>query len=121
MAIHNQIGKEGELIAKNYLESKGYTILEVNWRNKRLEVDIIASKDSFLVFCEVKSRTSSLFGEPESFVDKRKQRNIIKSAGAYAGRIRWRGEVRFDIIAVLFIKGGKAQINHIEDAFGCVW
>ena len=120
MAIHNQIGREGELAAKNYLESKGYIILELNWRNKRLEVDIIAHKGNILVFCEVKSRTSSLFGEPESFVDKRKQKNIIKSAGAYIGRKKWQGEARFDIIAVLFVKG-QAQINHIKDAFGCEW
>jgi len=120
MSNSNQLGKEGELAAKNYLEKEGYRILETNWYCGSLEVDIIAQKSDSLVFCEVKSRTSTYFGEPESFVTKQKQRNLIKAASIYAERKKWQGEIRFDIISILF-SNDNATINHIEDAFGCSW
>ena len=120
MLTSNQVGKEGELAAKNFLEKEGYRILETNWHCGSLEVDIIAQKDDLLAFCEVKSRTSAYFGEPESFVTKQKQRNLIKAASIYQEKKKWQGEIRFDIISVLF-SNDKVAINHIEDAFGCLW
>jgi putative endonuclease len=120
MAIHNQTGKEGESRAKTYLENEGYIVTDVNWYCGNYEVDIIARQDDVLVFCEVKCRTSSFFGEPEAFVTKQKQRNIIKAAERYVKQKQWQGEIRFDIISVL-INEKAAKINHIKDAFGCVW
>lgn len=55
MAWHNETGKTGEKLAADWLEKKGFTILEKNWRHKRLEVDIIAEKDNLLHFIEVKA------------------------------------------------------------------
>ncbi|MDR0605194.1 MAG: YraN family protein [Bacteroidales bacterium] len=120
MAIHNQTGKEGELRAKTYLETNGYTVLQVNWQCGHYEVDIIAQQGNILVFCEVKCRTSSSFGEPEIFVTKQKQKNIIKAAESYSKYKQWQGEIRFDIISVL-LNNKEVKINHIPDAFGCVW
>jgi putative endonuclease len=120
MAIHNQTGKEGELRAKTYLQAKGYIIQDVNWRCGNYEIDIIAQQGNILVFCEVKCRTSSFFGEPETFVTKQKQKNIIKAAEFYSKYKQWQGEIRFDIISVL-MTGKELKINHIPDAFGCVW
>ena len=120
MSEASQLGKDGESAAKNYLEKNGYVILKTNWHCGSLEVDIIAQKGDILAFCEVKSRTSAYFGEPESFVTKQKQRNLIKAASIFAERAQWQGEIRFDILSVLFCKE-EATINHIEDAFGCSW
>lgn len=120
MAAHNDLGTKGESEAKTFLINHDYRILETNWHCGNYEVDIIAQKDDVLVFCEVKSRTSAHFGEPESFVTKQKQNNLIKAASIYAERKQWQGEIRFDIISVLFSKD-QSQINHIEDAFGCRW
>jgi putative endonuclease len=120
MAIHNQTGKEGELRARGYLESNGYIIKDVNWHCRNYEVDIIAQQGNILVFCEVKCRTSSFFGEPETFVSKQKQRNIIKAAECYFKCKQWQGEIRFDIISVL-INNKEVNITHIPDAFGCQW
>jgi putative endonuclease len=120
MAKHNESGKLGEKLAKEYLINHGYNILHTNWRTARYEVDIIAQKDDILVFCEVKCRSSNLFGEPESFVTKQKQRSIIKSASVYIQQYSWHGETRFDIISVL-IEKETTIINHIEDAYGCIW
>jgi putative endonuclease len=120
MATHNEKGKIGEKLAKEYLINQGYKILHVNWRIRRYEVDIIAQKNDTLVFCEVKYRSYNTFGEPESFVTKEKQRNIIKAAAAYIGLKRWLGESCFDIIGIL-MEGGKPIINHIENAYRSTW
>jgi putative endonuclease len=76
MAEHNETGKRGEEIAADYLLSKGYIILETNWRYKNLEADIIATIDNTLVVAEVKTRKTNYFGEPETFVNKQKQKNL---------------------------------------------
>ena len=120
MAEHNEKGKIGEELAKEYLNSHGYKIIHTNWRTRRYEVDIIAQKDNFLVFCEVKYRTSNLFGEPEFFVTKQKQNNIIHAAAIYVGKNPWQGESRFDVLSIL-AKRETTQINHIKNAYGCTW
>jgi putative endonuclease len=120
MAEHNEKGIFGEELAKEYLINRGYKILYTNWRTAKYEVDIIAQKDTILVFCEVKCRSSNLFGNPEFFVTKRKQKNIIKSAAIYIGQNHWQGETRFDIISIL-MEEKTIKVNHIEDAYGCTW
>jgi putative endonuclease len=116
MAEHNETGIKGEQLAADYLKSKGYTILETNWRFLNLEADIIASIGYTMVVAEVKTRKSNFFGEPETFVNKQKQRNLIKTAHEYIQRNQLDLEVRFDIISVIMNSGG-TTVNHIEGAF----
>lgn len=116
MAEHNQTGISGEELACRYLEEHGYEILERNWRFGHEEIDIIARKENILVIAEVKTRRSNYFGEPEEFVDRQKQKHLIKTANAYIERNNLNLEVRFDIISVI-ISGQKQKIYHIEDAF----
>lgn len=116
MAEHNETGQKGEEIASDFLNNKGYTILEKNWRFKNLEADIIASMNKTLIIAEVKTRKSNYFGEPETFVNKQKQKNLIKTAHEYIERNKLDYEVRFDIISVV-LGSSNPQINHIEDAF----
>ncbi|NQV03828.1 MAG: YraN family protein [Bacteroidia bacterium] len=114
-AIH-ELGKKGEELAVRYLKEKGYKILETNWRFGRNELDLIAEDGDILVVAEVKTRHSTVFGEPELAVTREKQRVIIRSANAY---VRWKRrniEVRFDIVSIL-VQGEKVIINHITDAF----
>lgn len=115
MAEHNLTGKKGEEMATDYLLQKGYTVLETNWRFLNLEADIIAKIGKTLVIVEVKTRKSNYFGEPESFVNKQKQKNLIKAANAYIERNELDLEVRFDIVSVVL--NDEAAIKHIEDAF----
>ena len=120
MAKHNEKGKIGEELAIEYLINHGYKVLHTNWRAGHLEVDIIAQKNNILVFCEVKCRSSSAFGDPESFVTRQKQQHIIKAAANYVERNRWQGESRFDIVSIL-TGGETVKINHIENAYECTW
>ncbi len=116
MAEHNDFGKRGEEIAAEYLQGKGYKILDKNWRRGSLELDIVAKKDRQLVVVEVKSRHSLFAGEPETAVNRDKQRSIIRAAHAYVLIKKISEEVRFDIISIL-IQGEEQKIHHIEDAF----
>lgn len=116
MAEHNDTGMAGEELATEFLTKEGYAILERNWRFGREEIDIIAKKDDILVIAEVKTRSSNFFGEPEEFVDRQKQRALIKAANAYVERKGLDVEVRFDIISVILTSREK-KVYHIEDAF----
>ncbi len=116
MAEFHELGEKGEDIAATYLRNNGYKILETNWRKGSLEVDIIAQKEDILVITEVKTRSTNYFGEPEEFVTKAKQKNLIKAANIYIQLHNLDVETRFDIISVL-IKGDQHKIHHIEDAF----
>lgn len=116
MALHNQLGQRGEALGKTYLEGLGFEILEENWTHGKLEVDLIAYKNSTIIFVEVKARTGTGFGQPEDFVDDRKQKLLADAADEYIYLMNHKGEVRFDIIAILF-KGDDYTLKHIEDAF----
>ena len=116
MADHNELGKEGEELALKYLEKEGYLIKVRNWRFGKSEIDIIAEKDGFVIFVEVKTRGNTHFGEPEEAVTKRKQAQIIKAADAWFKETDCQLEHRFDIVSVV-TNGKKTEINHIEGAF----
>ncbi|QQL48742.1 YraN family protein [Mucilaginibacter ginkgonis] len=116
MAVHNDLGRRGEAIAKAHLESLGYEILEENWTHGKLEVDLIAYKNGIIVFIEVKTRTGTGFGQPEDFVDDRKQKLLAEAADEYIYLMNHKSEVRFDIVSVL-LKAEEYKLNHIEDAF----
>ena len=116
LAQHNDLGKDGERLARQLLESKGYQILEENWRESRAEVDLVAMDGEILVFVEVKSRSNLSFGPPEAFVTARKKKMLAHAASAYMEKIGHEWEIRFDIVAVAFA-GGSPAIEHFEDAF----
>jgi len=116
MAKHYDLGLKGEEIAANYLAAKGYEIIERNWRFAKDEIDVIAKHQDFLVMVEVKTRSSSFFGNPEEAVDEQKQRFLIRAANEYVLQKEIDLEVRFDIFSIV-IESGKQTINHIEDAF----
>jgi putative endonuclease len=117
MARHNDIGHAGEAIAKRYLEERGYRILETNWRYRRAEVDLIAMDGKTLVFVEVKTRNTTAFGEIEDFVTRKKEDLLIAAAHAYMEHIDHDWEIRFDIIAILYLDEQSYSVKHLEDAF----
>lgn len=117
MAQHLELGRKGETLAKAFLEGLGYEILDENWTHGKCEVDLIAYKDGRIIFAEVKTRTGNGYGEPEDFVDNRKQRLLAEAADEYIYLMDHQGEVRFDIIAILFDRNANHTLKHIEDAF----
>lgn len=116
MASHNDLGSQGEEIAVAHLQSKGYQILQTNWRIGKLELDIIARNQNWLIVVEVKTRSSDFFELPEEAITLKKIRNIVRATHAYIHQIDWQGETRFDVITVI-PQGELFQLEHIEDAF----
>ena len=121
MAKHNELGKRGEEIATEFIRNKGYIILETNWKHRKAEIDIIAKVDEVLIFIEVKSRSSTYFGRPETFVDSKKQQLIADAASVYMEEVGHEWEVRFDIISILFHNEVYQSVDHIKDAFFPGW
>lgn len=116
MAEHNELGQRGERLACAFLKEKGYTILQTNWRRGRLEIDIIALDGGELVFIEVKTRATSLFGEPENAVNPIKRRHLVQAANAYVIKSGYDKSSRFDVISII-IDNDHYTLNHIPDAF----
>ena len=116
MSKHNELGIKGEILALEFLEKKGYTILEINWRFEKTEVDIIARKENTLIIAEVKTRTGAMFGYPEEAVNIAKQKNLATAAEEYLEKNNLDMDVRFDVISITF-DVDKQEIYHIEDAF----
>lgn len=117
MAHHNELGKIGEQLATEFLQKKGYNILARNFFYNKAEIDIIAQKeDDTIVMIEVKTRNSSFFGDPQSFVTAKKIKLLVKAANEYMIVNNLDKEVRFDIIAVLKNKTTQ-EIEHFENAF----
>ena len=117
-----RIGNLGEDMACDYLISKGYKIVDRNYKCKISEIDIIAYDSSgVLCFCEVKTRRNSEFGYGYESVNSAKIHQLHKGALSYISKRKLDCPVRFDVLEIY----GRAtafgfvtdSINHIEDAF----
>ncbi|MFH2137732.1 MAG: YraN family protein [Candidatus Omnitrophota bacterium] len=109
------VGRRGESIAREYLEAKGYIILEHNFRNKYSEIDLIAKQKDILVFIEVRTKTSERFGTPEESINKNKIKRLIRSAQAYTAYKRYQDQSRIDAVCVVLGEDGHPErINHYE-------
>lgn len=111
----HDLGVHGEDLASTYLLSKGYAILERNWRFQRAEIDILAAKGGTLAVIEVKTRSSKAFGDPEEFIRRNKIQLLRKAANAYVNMNRLNLDVRFDYIGIV-IERNKEQLTHVKDA-----
>lgn len=115
---HRKIGDEGEDLAAEYLESKGWLIIDRNYFFEKAEIDIVATDGNFIVFVEVKLRSGTYFGRPEDFVTPGKEKNIKKAAEAWVYERKMETAlVRFDVIAIVQKQGEEPEISHFEDAF----
>jgi putative endonuclease len=116
MARHNELGKKGEQIAHDFLVKLGMTILDLNWRYLKAEIDIIFLDNDTLVLAEVKTRSTTAFGKPEEFVSHKKLSLYLDAAEAYLFDKKMDKEIRFDIVSIVFYSD-KPIIKYIKDAF----
>ena len=115
------VGDMGEKEAVKFLKKNGYKILETNFKTKFGEIDIIAKKDKYICFVEVKTRSSAKYGEPKEAVNFHKQKKILSVAKYYLAKQKEDTLCRFDVIEVKYNKENNkvTEINHIKDAFWC--
>lgn len=114
-----ELGRYGEKLAGVFLREQGMQILDTNWRCARGEIDIVARDGRTLVFCEVKTRRSTAFGEPLEAVDARKSRRLrlLGTSWTESHPGGWEA-LRFDVIGILLRPGRvPAQLRHVRDAF----
>jgi putative endonuclease len=118
---NKKLGNSGENTACLFLESKGYAVIEKNYKAYRKEIDIIAHKDGYIIFAEVKTRSSVKFGTPSESVNLQKQQHIIFAAKMFLltnQRLYSNFQPRFDVIEIYRDKkAGKDYVRHIEGAF----
>ena len=119
MAAHNELGKWGEEMAAEYLQQKGYRIIERDWRSGARDIDIIAQAPdlSTLVFVEVKTRKSEVLMRAADAVNPTKARNIALSANNYVKMSHVDALLRFDIITIVGTNAQNMKLEHIIDAF----
>jgi putative endonuclease len=117
MASHNDLGKEGEELAAQWLTEKGYRVMVRNWRHSYYEIDIVAEKGKFLHFIEVKARNFSPFGFPEDSVSKSKFRHLKKAADEYLFKHPGHPWIQFDILSITLHKNKEPEYFLLEDVY----
>ncbi|MEA2101177.1 MAG: YraN family protein [Thermodesulfobacteriota bacterium] len=107
-------GKKGEELARSYLKSKGFKIMDVNYCAYTGEIDIIARDQDTLVFVEVKSAAGTGFGDPLGWIPLWKQKRILRTSQAYLASKKINDSpMRFDVITV----DPEKRVCHVRDAF----
>ena len=114
MTDKTQIGRRGENLAADYLVKQGFEIVARNYRYGKAEIDLIVKREDWLLFIEVKTRSSFDFGEPEEFLQDFQINRIMNAAENFIFAIDWQGKVRLDVISVKL--GKETVIEHFEDA-----
>ena len=113
-----QVGTEKETLAAEYLEKKGYFIIEKNYRVRQGEIDLIARDGACIVFVEVKYRADGRSGDALEAVTGAKIRQISKMALFYLNQKKRsidNTSIRFDVIGI-----NGDMVTHIENAFDFV-
>ena len=112
-----RFGDAGEKAAEELLLRSGYRVVARKHRCPRGEVDLVLERGELLVFVEVRTRATAVFGTPEETVGPRKQQRVLRAARDFLAR--WRGPprgARFDVVAVLDRPEGPL-LSHIPNAF----
>jgi putative endonuclease len=105
-----ELGRWGEMIASQALESHGYQVVEKNWRCKTGELDLVTRDGECWVFVEVKVRSSDTFGTPEEAVTPTKQERLLTTGMMYLAEhgleeVGW----RIDVVAIKLADSGKVD------------
>ncbi|MDP2926905.1 MAG: YraN family protein [bacterium] len=113
---HLETGRRGEEIAREYLEKKGYKIIEQNYKTKYAEIDLVARQKNELVLVEVRTKTGEDFGAPEETINGKKKRKLRGNALAYARAAKWSGPLRVDAVCIVLKKDHSVErLNHYEN------
>lgn len=116
MAWHNEIGRIGEEIAKEYLQDKDYRIIKQNFKSKFAEIDLIAKKNNELVFVEVRTKTGESFGRPEQTIGGKKLHKLKKNVAHYLKYNNYDGPYRIDVIGIILNKDKtKKDLRHFKN------
>ncbi|HEX4775161.1 MAG TPA: YraN family protein [Acidimicrobiia bacterium] len=112
------LGARGEALVADWYVEHGYTVLDRNWRCRDGELDLVLERDSVIVFCEVKTRSSDRFGAPVEAITRVKQRRLRVLAAKWLDERRpSRRDLRFDVASVMRTRDGRITLDVLEGAF----
>ncbi|MFD1467429.1 YraN family protein [Hymenobacter caeli] len=118
MHAPHALGQAGEAAAAAFYLARGYEVLARGYRHGRAEVDLVLRQGTaLLVFAEVKTRSGGQYGPPETFVSARKKELFRLAATHLQEELDWRGDIRFDILALTLRRDGSFLVEAFEDAF----
>ena len=115
MTSSPMIGRQAEAAARVYLEMRGYTVLEQNFRRPRCEIDIIATKDKILYFVEVKYRHNDDHGSGLEAITATKLRQMAYAAEVYVQETKWQGE--YQLAAIELAGADFAVMGFVDDVY----
>ena len=115
MNAKDELGREGEQVAAEYLERAGLRVLDRNWRCADGEIDIVAAERQVMVVCEVKTRSNTRFGTPLEAITRQKQARLRRLASRWlvAHGVLF-DEIRIDVIGLIRTPAGVYEIEHIR-------
>lgn len=114
MTGNHELGRAGEELAATWYVEHGYEVLDRNWRLRSGEIDLVCRRQRVVVFCEVKTRSSTRFGRGLEAVGRRKQQRIRALALQWLQQGTGRyAEIRFDVADV----DGDGNVEIIEGCF----
>lgn len=112
-----KVGRKGEDIACLYLMERGHTVIDRNWRNGHLEIDIITLDKNGIHFVEVKTRRPPLQAAPQECVNHTKQKRIVRAAMAWTAKHGTPDrDSHFDIVSVVMDRHG-IYTEYFPDAY----
>jgi len=118
MAAKDELGRRGERLAEQYLEARGYRLIERNWRCRHGEIDLVMRGGDVIAFVEVKTRTSTAFGHPLEAITPVKLARMRRLAGLWReAHPDERGRIRIDAVAVLAPRDHAPSIDHLVGVF----
>ena len=111
-------GNKGETLASEYLEKKGYKIIERNFRTRFGEIDIICRDAQTLVFVEVKTKIGHNFGEPEEMANRSKIGKVKRMGEVYLQDRGIESLCRVDVVAIVLSENGEVErLDHYENVY----
>lgn len=111
-----QVGLQGEIAARQWLESLGYLFVAQNVYTRQGELDLVLREGESLVFVEVKFRRSLRYGQPLEAITPAKQRHLLQAARYYLHKYPHAGPIRFDALGIQKQANGELQFTHIKNA-----
>lgn len=117
MASHNDLGKEGEEMAVNWLTAAGYEILHRNWRYSHYEIDVIALKNGKLHIIEVKARQGNKYGHPEDSVTKKKFKDLQRATDEFLFHNPGYKWLQYDVLAITLFGSKEPEFFLLEDVY----
>lgn len=114
------LGRWGEAQVADWLRSRGYQVIDANWRCRFGEIDLISKKGKYICFTEVKLRKNADFAQAREFVDRGKQEKVRTAASLYLSWNPTHLQPRFDVAEVYAPEGTQTkhpEIHYLENAF----